>query len=181
MAEALGPMQLESVVPGFRSSGILVDDSVGRIDFGWEAGGCGTLVVNSRRACWVVRRVTKVRTTANESQDACWVSFRELNDVDCPSAHITGRYGLAAGQFPLNRQVPLIVGGLGPVIGNVPWCSRAGHYGNDTIRIGRRSGVGPIGGRKRYLEFRQPCGFHRGHSRVGVVDRGEDVQRRLAA
>src|SRR5262244_2517036 len=158
MAEAFGPMQLESVVPGFRSGGILVDVSVGRIDFGWEAGRCGTLVVNSRRTCWVVRRVTIVRTAVHESQDGRWVSFRELNDVDCPGAHITGRYGLAAGQFALNRQVPLIVGGLGPVIGNVPRSSRAGHYGNDTIRIGRGSRGGPIGGRKRYLEFRQACG-----------------------
>src|SRR3989449_7376695 len=181
MAEALGPMQLESVVPGFRSGGILVDVSVGRIGFGWEASSCRTLVVNSRRACWVVRGVTKIRSAVSESKNPRRVSFRELNDVDCPSAHITGRYGLAAGQFPLNRQVPLIVGGLGPVIGNVPRCSRAGHYGNDTIRIGRRSGGGPIGGRKRYLELRQPCGFHRGNRRVGVVDRGEDVQRRLAA
>src|SRR5262245_43818830 len=97
MAETLGPMQLESVVPGFRSGGILVDVSVGGIGFGRDARSCRTLVVNSRRACWVVRRVTKVRTAANESQDACWVSFRELNDVDCPSAHITGRHGLAAG------------------------------------------------------------------------------------
>src|SRR5215813_11946436 len=86
MAEALGPTQLESVVPGFRSSGILVDDSVCRIGFGWEAGSCWTLVVNSRRASGVVRRVTIVWTTVNESQNARWVSFRELNDVDCPSA-----------------------------------------------------------------------------------------------
>src|SRR5260370_22088339 len=113
MGEALGPMQLESVVPGFRSGGILVDVSVGRIGFGWEAGRCGTLVVNRRRACWVVRRMTKVRKAVHESQDGRWVSFLELNDVDCPSAHITGPYGLAARQFPLNRQVPPIVGGLG--------------------------------------------------------------------
>src|SRR5262249_34874490 len=105
MAEALGPMQLESVVPGFRSGGILVDVSVSRIDFGWEAGRCGTLVVNSRRTCGVVGRVTKVWTAANVAQDSRWVSFCELNDVDCPRAHITGRYGLAAGQFPLDRQV----------------------------------------------------------------------------
>src|SRR5207247_2606063 len=160
MAEALGPTQLESVVPRFRSGGILVHDSVGRIGFGWEAGSGRTLVVNSRRTSGVVCRVTIVRTTVNESQDARWVSFLESNDVDCPSAHITGRYGLAAGQFALNGQVPLIVGGLGPMIGNVPRCSRTGHYGNDTIRIGRRSMGGPIGGRKRYLAFRQPCGFH---------------------
>src|SRR5262245_25752315 len=116
MAEALGPTQLESVVPAVGSGGILVDISVGRICFGREAGRCGTLVVNSRRACWVVRRVTKVRTAVNVSQDGRWVSFRELNVVDCPSAHITRRYGLAARQFALNRQVPLIVCGLGPVI-----------------------------------------------------------------
>src|SRR6516164_1510552 len=151
MAEALSPMQLESVVPGFRISGILVDNSVGRVRFGWEAGRCRTLVVNSRRACWVVGRVTIIRTAGNESQNGRWVSFLELNDVDCPSADITGRYG------------------------------RAGHYGNDTILIGRRSRGGPIGDRKLDLEFRQTCGFHRGHRRVGVVDRGEDVQRRLAA
>src|SRR5438552_11008903 len=120
MAEALGPTQLESVVPGFRSGGILVDDSVGRIGFSWKAGSCRTLVVNSRRASGVVRRVTKVRTAVNISQDSRWISFLELNDVDCPGAHITGRYGLAAGQFTLNGQVPLIVGGLGPMIGNVP-------------------------------------------------------------
>src|SRR5438105_8712470 len=100
MAEALGPMQLESVVPAFRSGGILVDVSVGRIGFGWEAGRRRTLVVNSRRACWVVGWVTIIRTAVNESQDGRWVSFLELNDADCPSAHITGRYGLAAGQFP---------------------------------------------------------------------------------
>src|SRR5215813_6271299 len=115
MAEALGPTQLESVVPGFRSSGVLVDDSVGRIGFGGEAGSCRALVVNSRRARGAVRRVTIVRTTVNESQNARWVSFRELNNVDCPSAHIAGRYGLAAGQFALNGQVPLVVGGLGPM------------------------------------------------------------------
>src|SRR5438132_12730148 len=136
MAEALGPMQLESVVPAFRSGGILIDVSVGRISFGWEAGRCRTLVVNRRRACRVVRRMTIVRAAVNVSQDGRWVSFRELNDVDCPSAHITGRPRLAAGQFPLNGQVPLIVGRLGPVIGNVPRCSRAGHYGNNTIGIG---------------------------------------------
>src|SRR5207249_11418657 len=168
MAEALSPMQLESVIPGVGSGSILVDVSVGRIGFGWEAGGCGTLVVNSRRAGWVVGRVTIVWTAVHESQDSRWVSFLELNDVDCPSAHITGRYGLAAGQFPLNREVPLIVGGLGPVLGNVPRCSRAGHYGNDTIRIGRRSGGGPIGGRKRYLDFRPDGGIDGGLSRVGV-------------
>src|SRR5437899_7330998 len=150
MAEALGPMHLVGVVPGFRSGGILVGVSVGRIGFGREARRCGTLVVNSRRACWVVRGVTKIRTAVSESKNPRRVSFRELNDVDCPSAHITGRYGLAAGQFPLNRQVPLIVGGLGPVIGNVPRCRRAGHSVNATIRFGRRSGVGPIGGRKWY-------------------------------
>src|SRR5262249_15874842 len=138
-AEALGPMQLESVVPGFRIGGILVDDSVGRIGFSWEAGRCGTLVVNSRRAGWVVRRVTIVRTAVHESQNGRWVSFRELNDVDCPGPHITGRYGLAARQFAFNRQVPLIVGGLGPMIRNVPRSSRATHCGNDTIWIGRRS------------------------------------------
>src|SRR5213594_2320442 len=120
MAEALGPMQLESVVPGFRRGGILVDVSVGRIGFGREARSCRTLVVNRRRACRVVRRMTIVRAAVNVSQDGRWVSFLELNDVDCPGAHITGRYGLAAGQFALNGQVPLIVGGLGPMIGNVP-------------------------------------------------------------
>src|SRR2546425_9511904 len=153
MAEALGPTQLESVVPGFRSSGILVHDSVGRIGFGWEAGSCRTLVVNSRRTSGVVCRVTIVRTTVNESQDARWVSFLELNDVDCPSAHITSRYGLAAGQFVLNGQVPLIVGGLGPMIGNVPRRSRSAQCGNHTVRIGRRSRGGPRGGRTRRLEF----------------------------
>src|ERR1051326_3597860 len=126
MAEALGPMQLESVVPAFRSGGILVDVSVGRIGFCWEASRCRTLVVNSGRPCRVVGRVTIIRTAIDESQDGRWVSFLELNDVDCPSAHIPGRYSLAAGQFPLNRQVPLIVGRLGPVIGNVPRCSQIG-------------------------------------------------------
>src|SRR5215469_7533044 len=101
-------MQLESVVPGFRIGGILVDDSVSRIGFGREAGSCRTLVVNSRRTCRIVRRMTIVRAAVNESQDARWVSFLELNDVDRPSAHIAGRNGLATGQFALNRQVPLI-------------------------------------------------------------------------
>src|ERR1043166_8624185 len=105
MAEALGPMQLESVVPAFRSGGILVDVSVGRIGFCREAGRCRTLVVDSRRACGVVGRVTIIRPAVDESQDSRWVSLFELDDVNCPGAHITGRYGLAAWQFPLNRQV----------------------------------------------------------------------------
>src|SRR2546425_9901263 len=117
-------MQLKSVVPGFRSGGILVDNAIGRIGFRWEAGSCRTLVVNSRRASGVVRRVTIVRTAVHESQDGRWVSFLELNDVDCPSAHITGQYGLAARQFPLNRQVPLIDGGQGPETGKGPQDSR---------------------------------------------------------
>src|SRR2546428_12933172 len=99
MAEALGPLQLESVVPGFRSGGILVDVSVGRIGFGREAGRCGTLVVNRRRACRVVRRVTIVRAGVNVSPDGRWGSFPELNVVDCPRAPLTGRNGLGAGEF----------------------------------------------------------------------------------
>src|SRR5207247_10930390 len=120
MYVALGPTQLESVVPGFRSGGILVHDSVGRIGFGWKAGSCRTLVVNSRRASWVVCGVTIVRTAVNESQDARWVSFLELNDVDCPGAHITGRYGLRAAPCAPGGQVAPIVAGLGPSDGTVP-------------------------------------------------------------
>src|SRR2546430_15104775 len=100
MAEALGPMQLKSVVPGFRSGGILVDNAIGRIGFRWEAGSCRTLVVNSRRTSGGVRRGTIVRTAVHESQDGRWGSFLGVNDVDWPSAPLTGRYGLAAGPFP---------------------------------------------------------------------------------
>ena len=91
MAKALSPFHLQSVIPGIRSGGILVDDSVGGIGFGREAGSCRTLIVKSGWTCWVVRGVTIVRPAVDVSEDGRWISFLELNDVDRPGAHIAHR------------------------------------------------------------------------------------------
>src|SRR6058998_711139 len=99
MAKALGPFHLQGVVPGVGSGGILVDDSVGGIRFGREAGGRRTLIVKSGRTRWVICGVTIIRPVVNVSKDCRGISFLELNDMHRPSAHIADRDGLIAGEF----------------------------------------------------------------------------------